>query len=94
MGDLCDMQDIERFRRCREGKRHLNALANRLQGKRIKAVDFSNDTCRVGLVIRLENGDSFEVFSPDLEVEALRETFKLALLREYYRDYPERKPKP
>lgn len=94
MGDICDMQDIERFLRCREGKQHLNALAEQLQGKRIEAVDFSNDTCRVGMIIRLENGDSLDVSLTELEVEALRDTFKRALRREYYRDYPERKPKP
>ena len=91
MGDICDTNDIERFRRSREGKAHLRGICDSLNGRTITDVTFCNKVHRVDIVLHLDNGANFIVCQPSLEVEALRDQFEAVLEREYQKDYPERK---
>ena len=43
-------------------------------------------------LLQLDDGETFALFQPSMEVEALREQFADAIEREYYVDFPERKP--
>ena len=38
MGDLCNMNDIDRFLRCRKGKAHLKKIVAMLKGRTITVV--------------------------------------------------------
>ncbi len=87
------MADIDRFMRSRMGKRHLSKLSAVITGKRVVGVEFSNDINCVGVTLLLDDGAHFPVLMPSLDVFALREDFKRVLLREYYKDFPERRPK-
>ena len=93
MGDICDMNDIERFFRSTEGKAHLEEIHQMLLGRTITEVSFSNEVHFVATTLHLDDGETFAVFQPSLEVEAIREQFEEALEREYYVDFPERRPK-
>ena len=93
MGDICDMNDIERFFRSAEGNAHLDEIRQMLLGRTITEVSFSNEVHFVATTLHLDDGETFVVYQPSLEVEAIREQFEEALEREYYVDFPERKPK-
>ena len=92
MGSISDMNDVDRFLRSREGKEHLEGIRRSLKGKAITEVDFSNEVTGVAIVLYLDDGSSFVATQPELDVDVLREDFAEALEREYYKDYPDRKP--
>ncbi|NUM53477.1 MAG: hypothetical protein HUU46_07525 [Candidatus Hydrogenedentes bacterium] len=93
MGDACNMADIERFMRSKAGKKHLREIRKMLKGHTVVDVSFSNEVCCIATTIHLDDGESFVVFQPSLEVDALRDEFSDVLQEEYYRDFPERRPK-
>ena len=93
MGDICDMNDLERFLRSTEGKAHLDEIRQMLEGRTIVDVSFSNEVHFVATTLQLDDGESFFITQPSLEVDAIREQFEDALEREYYVDFPERRPK-
>lgn len=93
MGDISDMNDCARFLRCRRGKAHLRKIVAMLKGKTVVDVTFSNEVSFVATTLHLDDGTTFFVTQPSLEVEALRELFAEALQEEYYKDFPERRPK-
>ncbi len=93
MGDICDMNDLERFLRSPEGKAHLEEIRQMLKDRTVVDVEFSNEVHFIATTLYLDDGETFAVFQPSLEVEAIREQFEDALEREYYVDFPERKPK-
>ena len=92
MGDICDMNDLERFMRSSEGQRHLEDIRQMLKGHTVVDVDFTNEVHFVATTLHLDDGETFFITQPSLEVEALREQFEEAIEREYYVDFPERKP--
>ena len=92
MGDLCDMNDVDRFLRSAEGRKHLESLKSQLVGKRIKDVTFSNEVFGIMTTLHLDDGGTFRVLDLSLTVETLRDEFPEAIEEEYYKDYPERKP--
>ena len=92
MGDICDMNDCERFLRCRKGKAHLKKIVAMLKGRTITEVAFSNEVHCVATTLVLGDNSEFVIFQPSLEVDALREEFAEAIQEEYYKDYPERRP--
>jgi hypothetical protein len=92
MGDLSDMNDIDRFLRCEAGKKHLESLRSQLVGKRITDVTFSNEVFGIMTTLHLDNGGTFLVLDLSLTIETLRDEFPEAIEEEYYKDYPERKP--
>lgn len=92
MGDASDMADVERFMRSTEGSRFLEEFARELRGQKIENVEFSNETHQVSVVLHLENGHSVEMSCNELDLDRIRDAFEGALEREYYIDYPERRP--
>lgn len=91
MGDACDMADVERFMRSQEGAAHLDEIRSTLKGHSIVDVTFDNEVWCVSTTIHFDDGESFVVFQPSLEVDALREQFAEAIEEEYYKDYPDRR---
>ena len=93
MGDICNMNDLERFLRSPGGKARLEEIREMLLGRTITDVSFSNEVHLIATILHLDEGETFVVFQPSLEVDAIREQFREVLEREYYVDFPERKPK-
>ena len=93
MGDICDMNDIERFLRSESGKAHLDEIVAMLKGRTITDVMFFNEVHCVATTLCLDDNTTFVLFQPSLEVDALREEFADAIEEEYYKDFPERRPK-
>lgn len=93
MGDICDMNDLERFLRSTEGKAHLEEVRAMLLGRTIRDVQFQNEVHAVATLLHLDDGETFVLFQHSMEVEAVREQFAGAIEREYYVDFPERLPK-
>ncbi|GMW03702.1 MAG: hypothetical protein AMXMBFR84_48360 [Candidatus Hydrogenedentota bacterium] len=93
MGDACNMADIERFMRSKAGKKHLREIRKMLKGHTVVDVSFSNEVWSIATTLHLDDGECFVVFQPSLEVDALREEFADAIEVEYYKDFPERRPK-
>ena len=92
MGDISDMHDLNRFMRSPEGKAHLEANSQKLKGHTIVEVDFSNEVHFIAITLILDNRKAVSVTQPSLEVTVLQNTFEDAIEREYYLDFPERKP--
>jgi len=92
MGDICDMNDCERWMRSSQGQEHMNEIVAMLKGRTITDVTFSNEIWCIATTLHLDDGGSFAVFQPSLEVDVLREEFADAIEEEYYKDYPERRP--
>jgi len=55
------------------------------------AVEYSNEIHTIGITLTLDNGDTFECHYPELDLDALRESYSGVLEREYYLDFPERR---
>ena len=92
MGDICNQNDLDRFLRSPEGQGHLGEIVDSLKGKTITDVTFSNETWCVATTLHLDDGEIFAIYQPSLDVDALRDDFGDVLKREYYVDYPERRP--
>lgn len=92
MGDICNINDLERFLRSPEGKKHLKGIRKMLLGHTIRDVTFANEVYSISTTLHLEDGETFAIFQPSLEVDAIREQFEGVIEREYYVDFPERKP--
>ncbi|MCC6489689.1 MAG: hypothetical protein IT364_19500 [Candidatus Hydrogenedentes bacterium] len=93
MGDACNMADLERFMRSKSGTTHLEEIVEMLKGHRIVDVSFTNEVHCIATTLHLDDGTTFALWQPSLEVDALREQFADVLEEEYYKDYPERIPK-
>jgi len=91
MGDLCDMNDINRVLRSPEGVARLEGIRETLVGHRVTEVEFSNEIHAITILLRLDNGGTFLAMDPSLDVDALREEFAEVIQREYLVDYPERR---
>ena len=94
MGDVSDMRDVDRFVRCEGGQRRLGEIRAMFVGKTVKEVEFTNDVDCVLVTLTFESGEKVELFLPELMLDALKETFRAEIQEEYYRDYPDRRPKP
>lgn len=96
MGDICDMHDLERFSRSPEGQECLAETRILLEGRTIQKVTFSNEVNYIGTNLELDNGESFFISQPSLEVGAIREEFEEVLEREHDLDVRkiEREPSP
>jgi hypothetical protein len=85
------MNDIDRFARSPEGQAQLEEFRAMLKGRTITDVTFSNEVHCVETTLHLDDGETFVVFQPSLDVDVIRMEFAEAIQREYYVDYPERK---
>lgn len=91
MGDICNMNDIHRFLRSKEGKVELKKIRDMLKGRTITDVTFSNKVSCIATTLSLDDGETFVVYQPSLDVDVIRMEFPEVLQREYDRDYPKRK---
>ena len=91
MGDISNMNDIDRFMRSTQGQAHLDEIVAMLKGRTITDLSFSNEIHCIATTLSLDNDTEFVVFQPSLEVDALRDEFADAIEEEYYKDYPERR---
>ena len=82
MGDICDMNDLERFARSPEGKAYLTETRRMLEGRTIQKVTFSNEVNYIATTLKLDNGEAFFITQPSLEVGVIREEFEEVLDRE------------
>ena len=92
MGDIANMNDLERFARSPEGKAYLEEIRQMLLGRKIVNVTFANEVHYLATVLHLDDASTFVVFQQSLEVGAIQEQFEEVIEREYYVDFPERKP--
>ena len=90
MGELCDMNDLDRFLRSKEGKAHLDEIRAMLQGRTIRGVEFLNEVHSIVTLLHLNDGESFAVFQPSMKIEVIREQFADVIDREYHTDFPGR----
>ena len=93
MGDACNMNDCERFLRSNMGKAYLEEITAMLKGRTIVEVSYSNEVHCIATTLLLDDGTTFALWQPSLEVDALREQFADAIEEEYYKDYPDRRAK-
>ena len=91
MGDICNMNDIDRVLRSPEGQAHLEEIRAMLRGRTITEVSFSNEVHCIETILHLDDGETFAIYQPSLDVDALREEFADVIRREYHVDYPDRK---
>ena len=61
-------------------------------GRTIVDVEFINEVHFINVTLRLDSGETFAMSDASMEVEAIRVEFEEALEREFYLDFPERKP--
>ncbi len=92
MGDVSDHADLSRFVRSTEGKAHLEEIRQMLLGRTITEVSFSNEVHFIATTLHLDDGETFFIAQPSLELGTIREQFDEVLEREYFVDFPERKP--
>lgn len=92
MGDASDMADIDRFMRSEEGNKYLENIRAGLRGRMIVDVSFGNEVHCIATTLHLDDGNVFEAQQSEHEVDALRENFREAIEREYFKDFPERRP--
>ena len=92
MGDICNMNDLDRFLRSTEGQEHLDEILQKLVGRRIESVEFTNEVHHIGLTLHLDNNETIELMHSALDVDALRESHAEVLDREYFRDHPDQQP--
>mgnify|MGYP000365582940 CR=1 FL=1 len=92
MGDIANVNDLDRFTRSPEGEAYLEEIRQMLKGHTITSVSFSSEISAIATTLHLDDGEDFILYQPSLEVESIREQFDEVLEREYYVDYPIRKP--
>lgn len=92
MGDLSDMNDVERALRSPEVRTaRLDPIRRLLVGRTIADVTFQNEINAISILLHLDGEETFLAMDPSLDVECLRESFADALRREYLVDYPDRR---
>lgn len=94
MGDASDLADVARFTRSPEGKRALEKFQASVTGKKIVGASFCELSTGVSVTLLLERGDYLDltVVEQAFSIESLRDRYRGVLEREYYLDFPERKP--
>lgn len=94
MGDMSDFADVGRFTRSPEGRRALDKFAKSVTGKKIVGVRFCELSTGVSVTLLLDGGDHLDITIVEqaFSIESLRDRYRRVLDREYYVDFPERKP--
>lgn len=94
IGDASDLSDTIRFTRSPEGQKALEKFKASVVGKRIGGVSFCELSTGVSITLHFEDGGHLDltVVEQAFSVESLRDRYRHVLLREYYVDFPERKP--
>jgi len=94
MGDASDYADVQRFMRSPEGQASLQKFRNSLLDKRIRDVEFTNNTCGVGIVLHLDYGKKLDLQDAlnFYELYHLQKRYGQVLERENAKDSRNRKP--
>lgn len=94
MGDASDFADVCRFTRSPEGQRALEKFKASVTGKRIVGASFCELSTGVSITLLLEDGDYLDlsIVEQAFAVKSLRDRYRAVLEREYYVDFPDRKP--
>ncbi len=93
MGDASDHADVVRFMRSETGRKILAKTRKEFQGRWISDISFADDVEGVTGMITFHAGDPVNVILPGLTLGLIREEYDDVLQEEYYRDFPERRPK-
>jgi len=86
MGSVCDFHDLKRFMRCKEGKEIMEEIRGKLEGARIKRLDFSNETEFISIILHLERGKMVKLLPPNLEPGYIRDKYQRSLDKQEYLD--------
>jgi hypothetical protein len=94
MGDYSDFNDVGRFMRSAEGQQALESFRKVIEGRTIVDVIFTLNATGVGIVLALDDGDAVDMAGSieRFAVETLRRQYMDVLEREYYLDFPNRRP--
>jgi hypothetical protein len=94
MGDASDYAEVARFMRSPEGQRALDKFQQSLLEKVISDVTFCHLSTGVSVTLHFADGGHLDltVVEQAFAIESLRDRYKHVLEREYYFDFPERKP--
>lgn len=94
MGDASDYADIGRFMRSPEGQRALDKFRQGLLGKVIGDVTFCQLSTGVSVTVHFQDGEHLDltIVEQGFSIDSLRDRYTAVLEREYYVDFPDRKP--
>ncbi len=94
MGCSSDMADVIRWTRSPEGQRALEQFRQSQMGKVIRDVSFCHLSTGVSVTLHFADGGHLDltIVEQAFSIESLRDRYQAVLLREYYKDFPDRKP--
>lgn len=94
MGDASDYADVGRFKRTPEGQRALEQFREGVLGKMICDVTYCHLSTGVSVTLHFTDGGHLDlsIVEQAFAIESLRQRYGRVLEREYYVDFPERKP--
>ena len=95
MGDASDLADVARFTRSPEGQRAMARFRESVVGKSIRDVTFCELSSGLSVTLHFECGAHLDltVVEQAFSLHALRDRYRYVLDREYYVDFPERRPR-
>jgi hypothetical protein len=95
MGDSSDYADVGRFMRAPEGQRALEEFRQSMLGKTISNVTYCHLSTGVSATLHFADGGHLDltVVGQAFSTESLRQRYSWVLEREYYVDFPHRKPR-
>jgi hypothetical protein len=88
------MADVMRWTRAPEGQRVLDEFRQSQLGKVISDVSFCQLSTGVSVTLHFADGGHLDlsIVEQAFSVESLRDRYRAVLEREYYVDFPERRP--
>jgi hypothetical protein len=94
MGDASDYAEVARFMRSPEGQRALDKFQQSLLEKVICDVTFCHLSTGVSVTLHFADGGHLDltIVEQAFAIDSLRQRYGWVLEREYYIDFPERKP--
>jgi len=94
MGDASDYAEVGRFMRCPEGQRALEQFRQSQLGKVISDVSYCHLSTGVSVTLHFADGGHLDlsIVEQAFSVQSLRQRYAAVLEREYYVDFPHRKP--
>lgn len=95
MGDASDYAEVGRFMRTPEGQRALEQFRQSILGKTISDVTFCHLSTGVSVTLHYADGGHLDlsVVEQAFSTESLRQRYAWLLEREYYVDFPNRRPR-
>jgi len=94
MGDASDYAEVGGFMRCPEGQRALEQFRQSQLDKVISDVSYCHLSTGVSVTLHFADGSHLDlsIVGQAFSVESLRQRYGGVLEREYYVDFPHRKP--